>query len=75
MKKVELVIGLENTGIDSYELCLNLKSAGIDYCCFNSLHQKRSFGLTHGRVKMTKWMLGVLLIILLFSSPGRIGVL
>lgn len=49
MKKVELVIGLENTGIYSYELCLSLESAGIDYCCFNPLHLKRSFGLTRGK--------------------------
>ena len=46
MKKTELVIGLENTGIYSSELCLSLESAGIDYCCFNPLHLKRSFGLT-----------------------------
>lgn len=49
MKKVELVIGLENTGIYSYELCLSLESASIDYCCFNPLHLKRSFGLTRGK--------------------------
>ena len=39
----------ENTGIYSFDLCLNLESAGIDYCCFNPLHLKRSFGLTRGK--------------------------
>ena len=28
---------------------INLESAGIDYCCFNPLHLKRSFGLTRGK--------------------------
>lgn len=49
MKKAESVIGLENTGIYSSELCLSLESAGIDYCCFSPLHLKRSFGLTRGK--------------------------
>ena len=49
MKSAELVIGLENTGIYSLDLCLSLESAGIDYCCFNPLHLKRSFGLTRGK--------------------------
>lgn len=49
MKTVELVMGLENTGIYSFDLCLSLESAGIDYCCFNPLHLKRSFGLTRGK--------------------------
>lgn len=49
MKSKELVIGLENTGIYSFDLCLSLESAGIDYCCFNPLHLKRSFGLTRGK--------------------------
>ncbi|AVM53631.1 IS110 family transposase [Bacteroides zoogleoformans] len=49
MKSAELVIGLENTGIYSLDLCLSLESAGIDYCRFNPLHLKRSFGLTRGK--------------------------
>ncbi len=49
MKSMELVIGLENTGIYSFDLCLSLESTGIDYCCFNPLHLKRSFGLTRGK--------------------------
>lgn len=49
MKKNELVVGLENTGIYSFDLCLYLEAAGIDYCRFNPLHLKRSFGLTRGK--------------------------
>lgn len=43
MKKNELVVGLENTGIYSFDLCLYLEAAGIDYCRFHPLHLKRSF--------------------------------
>lgn len=50
IKSKELVIGLENTGIYSFDLCLSLESLGIDYCSSPPpLHLKRSFGVTRGK--------------------------
>ena len=42
MAKKRLVISMENTGIYSFDLCLFLEAASIDYCSFNPLHLKRS---------------------------------
>ena len=40
MAKKRLVISMENTGIYSFDLCLFLEAASIDYCSFNPLHLK-----------------------------------
>lgn len=49
MAKKRLVISMENTGIYSFDLCLFLEAASIDYCSFNPLHLKRSLGLVRGK--------------------------
>ena len=45
----EVVIGLEHTGIYSFDLRLYLEAHKVDYCAFNPLHLKRSLGLVRGK--------------------------
>lgn len=45
----QLVMAMENTGMYCFELCCFLEAASIDYCVFNALHVKLSFGLVRGK--------------------------
>lgn len=45
----QVVVGLEHTGTYSFDLRLYLENHRIDYCAFNPLHLKRSFGLVRGK--------------------------
>lgn len=49
ISKGQTVVGMENTGIYSFDLCLFLESRSIDYCAFNPLNLKRSLGLVRGK--------------------------
>lgn len=45
----QLIMAMENTGLYCFELCCFLEAASIDYCVFNALHVKLSFGLVRGK--------------------------
>lgn len=49
ISKSQLVMVMENTGMYCFELCCFLESSAIDYCVFNALHVKLSFGLVRGK--------------------------
>lgn len=49
IRRSNLVIGLEHTGIYSLDLSLFLEKKGFDYCLFNPIHLKRSMGLVRGK--------------------------
>lgn len=49
ISKNQLVMVMENTGMYCFELCCFLESSAIDYCVFNALNVKLSFGLVRGK--------------------------
>lgn len=49
MKLQEIAVGMENTGIYGFDLCLFLESHSVDYCSFMPLDLKLSLGLVRGK--------------------------
>ena len=47
VRRSSVVVGMEDTGIYSYDLRVFLEAEGVDYCCFNALR----IGLDMGRVR------------------------
>lgn len=49
IRRSSCVIGMEHTGIYSMDIALFLEEKGYDYCMFNPLALKHSFGLARGK--------------------------